>query len=68
MAGFVSQSFIGACNSSKAALDLFSEMLALEVAPFGVHVHTIAASAFPTNVLVAAAKKARDGCVGLSGS
>ncbi|KAH9954261.1 hypothetical protein BGW80DRAFT_1566795 [Lactifluus volemus] len=36
MAGFVRQSFIGAYNSSKAALDLFSETLALEVAPFGV--------------------------------
>jgi NAD(P)-dependent dehydrogenase (short-subunit alcohol dehydrogenase family) len=67
MAGFVRQSFIGAYNSSKAALDSFSEMLALEVAPFGV-LHTIAASALPTNVLVAAAKKASDGRVGLSGS
>jgi short-subunit dehydrogenase len=63
----MSQSFIGACNSSKAALDSFSEMLVLEVMPFGLYVHTIVASAFPTNVLVAVAKKARDGCVGLSG-
>ncbi|KAH9976435.1 hypothetical protein BGW80DRAFT_1444040 [Lactifluus volemus] len=67
MAGFVRQSFIGAYNSSKAALDSFSETLALEVAPFGV-LHTIVASALPTNVLVAAAKKASDGRVGLSGS
>jgi NAD(P)-dependent dehydrogenase (short-subunit alcohol dehydrogenase family) len=57
MAGFVSHGFIGAYNSSKAALDSFSETLALEVAPFGVRVHTIAAGAFPTNALVAAAKK-----------
>jgi NAD(P)-dependent dehydrogenase (short-subunit alcohol dehydrogenase family) len=54
VAGFVSQSLIGAYNSSKAALDSFSETLALEVAPFGVRVHIIAPGVFPTNVFVAA--------------
>ena len=57
MAGFVSQSLIGAYNSSKAALDSFSETLAQEVAPFGVRVHIIAPGFFPTNAMVAAKAK-----------
>jgi NAD(P)-dependent dehydrogenase (short-subunit alcohol dehydrogenase family) len=49
MAGFAGQGLIGAYNSSKAALDAFSETLAQEVTPFGVRVHIIAPGVFATN-------------------
>ncbi|KAI0257042.1 NAD-P-binding protein [Lactifluus subvellereus] len=51
VAGFAGLASFSAYNSSKAALDAFSEVLAEEVAPFGVHVHIIAPGYFPTNFL-----------------
>ncbi|KAI0257041.1 NAD-P-binding protein [Lactifluus subvellereus] len=49
VAGFAGMASFSAYNSSKAALDAFSEVLAEEVAPFGVRVHIIAPGYFQTN-------------------
>jgi NAD(P)-dependent dehydrogenase (short-subunit alcohol dehydrogenase family) len=48
---FATRATFGAYNSSKAALDAFSETLAQEVEPFGVRVHTIAPGLFLTNFM-----------------
>lgn len=58
-AGFAGVPSFGAYNSSKAALDAFSEALAGEVAPLGVHVHVVAPGYFGTNFL-GTAKSIRD--------
>jgi NAD(P)-dependent dehydrogenase (short-subunit alcohol dehydrogenase family) len=62
VAGFAGLLSFSAYSSSKAALDAFSEVLAEEVAPFGVRVNTIALGYFPTNFLasVKAAHEAAD--------
>jgi NAD(P)-dependent dehydrogenase (short-subunit alcohol dehydrogenase family) len=50
-AGLAGVPSFGAYNSSKAALDAFSEALAGELAPLGVRVHVIAPGYFGTNFL-----------------
>lgn len=40
----------GAYTSAKAAMDIFYDALAAEVAPYGVKVHTVVSGYFPTNV------------------
>jgi NAD(P)-dependent dehydrogenase (short-subunit alcohol dehydrogenase family) len=54
VAGFAGFPSLSAYSSSKAALDAFSEVLAEEVAPFGVRVHIIAPGYFPTNFFTSA--------------
>lgn len=58
-AGFAGVPSFGAYNSSKAALDAFSEALAGELAPLGVRVHVVAPGYFGTNFL-GTAKAIRD--------
>jgi NAD(P)-dependent dehydrogenase (short-subunit alcohol dehydrogenase family) len=48
---FTGYASFAAYNSSKAALDAFSETLAQEVEPFGVRVHIIAPGLFSTNFM-----------------
>jgi len=54
IAGFRASPTIGAYSASKAALDAFSESLAVEVGPLGVRVHLIVPGYFPTNFLAVA--------------
>jgi len=61
-AGLAGVPSFGAYNSSKAALDAFSEALAGELAPLGVRVHVVAPGYFGTDFL-RTAKSIRDAAV-----
>lgn len=60
VAAFVAPPFMGAYAATKHALDALGESLAVEVAPFGIHVTNVAPAAYETAML-ATVEQVNDG-------